>query len=252
MTSAPFARYRQVAERLRTAIVSGEYEPGQALPSEETLAREYGLNRTTINKAVRLLATEGLVVIEHGRGTRVRERRPVIHTSASYVTKQGDGERAQWSSELQHQGFTGGQDIREVATTPAPLDIADLLGLEDGDEVVVRRRVMLLDGEPIQLADSYYPAGLAAGTELASPAKLRGGTLATLERLGVSLARFRERVSVRTPTAKEAAALGLATGDQVIQQTRVTYNTDDCAVEVTDHVMGADRNVLIYDLPLYI
>lgn len=87
MTTPPVARYQQVADRLRDAIVAGDYPPGQALPSESVLAEQYGLNRTTINKAVRLLAAQGLVTVEHGRGAFVRIPRPVMHVSTSYVTQ---------------------------------------------------------------------------------------------------------------------------------------------------------------------
>lgn len=252
MTEGSFSRYRQVADRLRAAIARGDVQPGQQLPSEDTLAAEYGLHRTTINKAVRLLAAEGLVDMEHGRGSRVREQRPLIHTSASYVTSAGGAERAQWSSEVQRQGFTGTQDVRSVEVETPPAEVAGLLGLDDDEQVVVRRRTMLADGEPIQLADSYYPASLANGTELAEHARMAGGTIAALERLGVRFRRFHERIRVRVPTREEAGLLGLSPGQQVIQYTRVAYDAEDRPVEVTDHVMTADRNVLTYDLPAFL
>lgn len=71
---APQARYRQVAARLREAIQRGEYAPGQALPSQPELARRFGLNQTSINRAIALLGHEGLVRVEQGRGAFVQER----------------------------------------------------------------------------------------------------------------------------------------------------------------------------------
>jgi DNA-binding GntR family transcriptional regulator len=80
------------------------------------------------------------------------------------------------------------QQLTEVGEVAAPDDVGGLLGVEPGTTVIVRRRVMLLDDEPVQLADSYYPLDLVHGTPIAELRKLPGGTVAALERLGLELA----------------------------------------------------------------
>jgi GntR family transcriptional regulator len=249
MTTQPQGRYAQVADHLRTLILRGDIAPGTALPSESQLATQFDLSRPTVNKAIRVLVSEGLVNVAHGRGSYVRENRPVLHTSSSYVTGDDQGHRAQWHTELQRQGFTGGQRITAVGLEkPAP-DIAGYLHLDDGEEVVARRRVMLLAGEPIQLATSYYPASLAAGTELAQPEKMPGGTVAALERLHLELVRFEEHISARMPTGPEAAQLNMGPGTPLLVHVRVTYAIGDLPVEVSEHVMRADQNRITYVLP---
>jgi GntR family transcriptional regulator len=250
MTSPPVPRYRQVADQLRQAILAGQYEPGQPLPSETQLAQHYRLNRVTINKATRILANEGLIIVENGRGSFVKTRRPLAVTSAAYVARQQDGTRGQWTAQLQHQGFRGTQIIREVATAEASPEVANLLGLDEGEPVIVRRRAMLLDDEPVQLADSYYPASLAAGTELATRQKLRGGTIAVLERLGHEPKRIRETIATRMPLAGETALLDLPPGVPVLIQTRVAYDGNDRPIEVSETVLAGDRHLLTYDLPM--
>ena len=249
MTTPPVARYQQVADRLREAIVAGEYPPGQALPSESVLAEQYGLNRTTINKAVRLLAAQGLVTVEHGRGAFVRIPRPVMHVSTSYVTQVGDHPRGSWQSEAERHGMRGTQQLTEVAEVAAADDVAGLLGVEPGSAVVVRRRVMLLDDEPVQLADSYYPLDFVRGTPIAEPRKLPGGTVAALERLGLELGDFEEYVSARAATPQERQALQLADGVPVLVLIRTTYTTDRRPVEISQAVLAADRHQLAYRLP---
>jgi GntR family transcriptional regulator len=61
----PRARYRQVADDLRDAIKRGEFPP--------ELARRYGLNQTSINRAIAVLRAEGYVWVEHGRGAFVQQ-----------------------------------------------------------------------------------------------------------------------------------------------------------------------------------
>lgn len=63
--------YRQLYERLRTEIESGEFGPGDVLPSERALAAEYGINRETVRRAIQLLAIEGIVRSYQGSGTLV-------------------------------------------------------------------------------------------------------------------------------------------------------------------------------------
>lgn len=249
MTTPPASRYQQVADHLREAIVAGEYPPGQALPSESVLAEQYGLNRTTINKAVRLLATQGLVTVEHGRGAFVRTQRPVMHISASYVTQVGDQSRASWGSEAERHGMRGTQELTHVGEVAAEEDVADLLGIEPGSTVVVRRRVMSLDDEPVQLADSYYPLDLVQGAPIAEPRKLLGGTVAALERLGLQLGDFEEHVSARAATPEERQTLSLAEGVPVLVLIRTTYTTDGRSVEVSRAVLAADRHKLTFRLP---
>jgi DNA-binding GntR family transcriptional regulator len=69
---SPVAPYRQIAAVLRDRIESGEYQPGQRLPSINALMQEYGVAHLTANKALRLLITEGLAEVSPGMGYYVK------------------------------------------------------------------------------------------------------------------------------------------------------------------------------------
>jgi DNA-binding transcriptional regulator YhcF (GntR family) len=75
----PRPDFQQVRGIIRTAILTGEYEPTAQLPSIPDLSRHFGLARATVQKAVDLLKAEGLVVGRQGKGLFVRQRteRPV-------------------------------------------------------------------------------------------------------------------------------------------------------------------------------
>ena len=66
------ALYVQVAERLRARIFSHELQPG-CWVDEQTLATEYGISRTPLREALKVLAAEGLVVLKPRRGCYVTE-----------------------------------------------------------------------------------------------------------------------------------------------------------------------------------
>ncbi|MFB9832915.1 winged helix-turn-helix domain-containing protein [Actinoallomurus acaciae] len=64
--------WRQVADDLRTQILNGTYPAGQVLPSEETLATEYGVSRPVIRDGIKTLVAEGPVEIRRPYGNLVR------------------------------------------------------------------------------------------------------------------------------------------------------------------------------------
>ena len=68
--------YYQLATLLREKIVSRFYRPGDQLPSEAVLVKEYGLSRMTVRQARGSLEGEGLLRREAGRGTFVTESPP--------------------------------------------------------------------------------------------------------------------------------------------------------------------------------
>lgn len=74
-TEGPQApRYRQIFEKLAHAILTGAYQPGQKLPSEAALVRQFRTSRITVGRAVRELKERGLVERIAGSGTYVRAR----------------------------------------------------------------------------------------------------------------------------------------------------------------------------------
>lgn len=70
----PTAPYRQIAAILRARIESGEYQPGQRLPSINDLMQAYGVAHLTANKALRLLVADGLAELSPGMGFYARQR----------------------------------------------------------------------------------------------------------------------------------------------------------------------------------
>ena len=86
LTLTPRALYEEVAELLRQRIFSRELEPGSWI-DEMRLAEEYGISRTHMREALKVLAAEGLVTMKVRRGAYVTEvndkdQRDVYHLLA--------------------------------------------------------------------------------------------------------------------------------------------------------------------------
>ena len=67
----PLPRYAQVADALRNRIRRGIWKRDDAIPSIERLMAEFGVGRVTVRQAILMLAREGLLSPEQGRGTFV-------------------------------------------------------------------------------------------------------------------------------------------------------------------------------------
>jgi GntR family transcriptional repressor for pyruvate dehydrogenase complex len=65
--------HEQVAESLRALVTEGKLKPGDALPPERDLAKQFGVSRVTVREALRVLQLWGLVEARHGGGNYIRE-----------------------------------------------------------------------------------------------------------------------------------------------------------------------------------
>jgi DNA-binding GntR family transcriptional regulator len=78
--STPWGTYARIAEKLRERLA--DVAPGSALPSETSLAAEFGVVRNTVRRALAELEHEGIIVTLPGRGRVTSE--PAATTTAGY------------------------------------------------------------------------------------------------------------------------------------------------------------------------
>ncbi|MER6788280.1 UTRA domain-containing protein [Streptomyces sp. NPDC000658] len=171
-----------------------------------------------------------------------------VSTSLPYLTPRLAGQGDAWAAEAAARGRRGAQRILHAGEAPAPAEVAELLGVPAGEPVVVRRRLILLDDEPSELTDTYYPLAIAGGTRLAGSAKIPGGALTLLAELGHVGALVREDVTAGMPDEEEREALGAAPGEPVLRLVRLTLDRDDRPIQVDRMVMPALRQRLRYQI----
>jgi GntR family transcriptional regulator len=243
---SPRSQFRQLADLIRGAIERGEYAPGSPLPAEDELARQYGVSRRTINQAMRILRAEGLLKVQRGRGTIVRQI-PVIHRDAvgRQHTREAGGARGAFQAELERLGLTARSDV-EISEAAAPEGVAALLAVEPGAPVLARSRRMFANDVPVMLATSYLPLDIAAGTQLAEADTGPGGTYSRLGELGHAPVTFTETVTVRSPEDSEAAELGMDAEQRVFAIRRTAEDAARRVVEVNDMTLPVHQWELAY------
>ncbi|MEU3278434.1 GntR family transcriptional regulator [Streptomyces antibioticus] len=84
--------YVQAAEVLRREIITGRLKPGDKLPSARALQDRYGIASSTVQNALRLLKSEGLIYSVQGRGSFVRNS-PTTAPAAEVPGEQGREDR---------------------------------------------------------------------------------------------------------------------------------------------------------------
>jgi DNA-binding GntR family transcriptional regulator len=243
--SARAPKYHRVADVLRREIRNGDLAPGQRLPAETTLVERFRMSLPTIRQALGVLRAEGLIESRHGIGTFVKEQRRLQRRSRGrYVTARGL--KSLLSHNFRH-------DIVFAGRGPAPAHIAEVMGLDPGAEVVIRRR-HLYDKDtnrPEEIGASYLPAEVAGGTFLEQPTVVPQALFLCVEDLtGRRYTRARDQWIARMPTAEEASILELPSGAPVMHVVHTARDEDGDILEVSESIWPADRVILIDDYPI--
>jgi DNA-binding GntR family transcriptional regulator len=248
--------YLRVLEDLRGKIRSGSLEPGARVPSRNAIITNYGVGETAAKHALAVLMAEGLIEARPGSGCYVRKIPPagflehdrpqfpgspfgVQETAVLAVDRAGDSpqlvtRRLSW----EHQTEQG----------PPPLPVSRRLQLAAGAQVTITRYLLSSDGEPVQLATSYEPAELTAGTPIALPEQgpLAGrGVIERMRSIGIEVDEVTEEVGMRISARAELTALAIPPGAPVLVIDRVHHSRAQ-AVEYTEIVVPADRFRLRY------
>lgn len=243
---------RRIADDLRERIVSGQIAAGAKLPSERDLAEQYAAARNTAREAIRILAEDGLVTAEHGRGVFVREVLPLIRLGNDrYSHKHRDSGQSPFLIECAKQGKTGRFQVLSIERIKPPADVADRLSVSTRSRSVLRREnVFFADADPVQRVTTYVPWAIAEGTglleeEVPHPYGIHG----VFEDQGYVMARVREEISARMPRPEERDYLRLPPGVPVIDVLHTSVDGQGRLYELTRFVMRADMNGLYYDIP---
>ncbi len=148
------ALWRQIADRIRSSIASGDYDADGRVPPELALAAQFGVNRHTVRSALAALAEEGIVRAEQGRGTMI-ERKQRINFPISRRTRftEGIGDQAREKEGL----------LLATVEEEASTEIARRLAIDAGTMVVRLETLRTADRRPVSRATSWFPSDRFGG-----------------------------------------------------------------------------------------
>ncbi|WP_026412616.1 GntR family transcriptional regulator [Actinomadura oligospora] len=241
----PRSRYAQVADDLREAIKRGTYGPGAALPSQPELARKYGLTQTSINRAIGLLETEGLIRTERGIGSFVLDIPTVKRVRR--IPPRGRGSGSSFAEGLQKAGLKPTTKLVQAEAIVPPPDVARRLELGEGELALIRKREMFADGRPVQLAASYVPMSAAGDVGIAFPDTGPSGLYERLAERGHRVVRFMEEIESRRPTEEEADFLKIGKSQHVLEVVRFAFDRVGRPLDVVINVFPTQLWKLTYE-----
>jgi GntR family transcriptional regulator len=230
--------YLRIAADLRRRISSGEYGPGDQIPTLPDLCAAYRVSETTIRNALRLLSGEGLIETRARAGTRVRAR-PPIHRMAADRYRNTGGARATPYTRDQGIGWSEYRLDKRFEKVEADAELAALFECEVGERMLARHFVFYDNDQPTQMSTSYVRWSDVAGTPVADPINepWPGGTRAQMASLGIRVTQVTESFTAAMPTEVEAAVLRIGAGTPVLRYTRRHIADSGRIVEVAHPIV---------------
>ncbi len=140
--------YIRAIAALHELLDQGDYKPGDLLPTESALAKQLGISRSTLREAMGHLESHGLVIRRQGLGTFVGA--PV---AASF--RGGIEQLETFHSLVTRVGLNAKRVEREVTFMPASADLAGLLEVEVGVELVRVQVVEAVNDRRMAYLDSH-------------------------------------------------------------------------------------------------
>ncbi|WUH99173.1 GntR family transcriptional regulator [Spirillospora sp. NBC_00431] len=240
----PPTKAQAITNALAVRIVEGELGPGTWLPSERELARRYEADRSTVRRALRMLAERGLVQPRRGSGTQVRTVRRVRRAAADITRQVGAWRGFHVSAQKDGRPPFTRTTVREVE---ADERLAHRLDVPPGTPVLERARVQGVEQEPpVQTSTTWVILDVVARIPVLREVDTGpGGIYSRLEEAGHRIT-FEESVTCRLPGADEQATLEIGPDRPVLTLWRRAHDQDGRVIEVTHRVVVGDRHELVY------
>jgi GntR family transcriptional regulator len=219
--ASPLPFYHQLKQIFLADIQQRGLKPGDRLPGDRELCDTFDISRTVVRQALSDLEAEGVIERVKGRGTFVAQRKTNERLVQSLTGLYED---------VTARGSHLHSDVRRLELVPADEQVAQVLEIELGSQVILIERLRFVDTEPRVLTITHLPYEIAPGL---LDEDLREQSLyALLEgKYGVVLTHGRRSVEASVATTALARNLGINKGDPVLVLRSIIFGNDHRPVE---------------------
>jgi len=214
--------YQQIKALITQSLQSGEWKPGELIPSENELAIRFKVSQGTVRKAIDELSSENLVVRRQGKGTFV-------------ATHHEERSQFRFLRLLPDVGAPCSPEnkIIEVKRLRAPVDVARLLDLKSGDSVIFICRVQSFSGVPTIVDELWLPGVIFKGLTAERLNEYKGPMYGLFEtEFGTHMIRASEQIRAVCADQAVADILQIDPGTPLLKVERVSFTYGDKAVEL--------------------
>ncbi len=224
--------YQQIKALITQSLQSGEWKPGELMPSEVELAGRFKVSQGTVRKAIDELAAENLVVRRQGKGTFV-------------ATHAEERAHFRFLRLMPDEGVPHHPESRFIAVLRirATAEVARLLELKSGDAVVYIKRVQSFDGVPTILEELWLPGQLFKGLTAERLMEYKGPMYGLFEsEFGTRMIRATEKIRAVAADAAAAEHLKVPEGTPLLCADRVSFSYGDKPVELRRGIYSTARH----------
>jgi GntR family transcriptional regulator len=214
--------YQQIKALLTQSLQSGEWKPGELIPSEVELAVRFKVSQGTVRKAIDELAAENLVMRRQGKGTFVSTH----HEERAHFRFL----KLMPDAGVPHHPENRILDVKRLRAAP---DVAQLLELKSGDAVIYIKRLLSFDGAPTILEELWLPGVIFKGLTAERLDQYKGPMYGLFEsEFGTRMIRATEKIRALGADTQAAELLGVDAGTPLLCAERVSFTYGDKPVEL--------------------
>jgi len=227
--------YQQIKGLILQGLQSGEWKPGEVIPSEMELASRFRVSQGTVRKAIDALATDHLLVRKQGIGTFVatHAEHQVQYRFLKLLPDNGD---------LNSEG-PAQREIIDCKRLRASAEVARALALRAGDAVLQVKRVLSFAKIPTIVEELWLPGGPFKGLTADRLAQYHGPMYALFEtEFGVRMVRAAEKIRAVLPDEIQCQLLQVTPGTPLLSVERVAYTYNDTPMELRRGLYRTDNH----------
>lgn len=214
--------YQQIKALITQSLESGEWKPGELIPSEVELGARFKVSQGTVRKAIDELAAENLVIRRQGKGTFVATHHET-HAQFRFLRLKPDVDVPQRAD----------NKIIDVKRLRANADLARQLDMKSGDSVIFIRRVKSFNQVPVVLEDIWLPGAIFKGITAERLMEYKGPLYGLFEtEFGTRMIRAEEQIKAIAADDESSALLGVASGSPLLSVERASFTYGDKPVEL--------------------
>ena len=230
--------YQQIKALIMQSLQTGEWKPGEMIPSEMDLAARYKVSQGTVRKAIDELAADNLVARRPGKGTFVTTHHEDVVKFRFLRLVPDEGEP-----------HYGASRVLECKRLRAPAEIARLLDIRTGDSVVQIRRVLTFSNEATVLDEIWLLGANFKGLTAEKLNEWKGPMYALFEaEFGTRMIRATEKIRAVPADNTAAELLSVEPGSPLLSVERVSFTYGDRPVEVRRGLYVTTRHYYQNDL----
>ncbi|MGE4486040.1 MAG: GntR family transcriptional regulator [Oscillospiraceae bacterium] len=220
----------QMEDIIRHNLVSGDWAPGQAIPSENEMSATFGISRTTVRNVITKLVHEDLLDRIPGKGTFVKGQK-IVANPLSYA-----GIREQ----LEHMGHEVSTKLLSIQKGSVSPAVAKYFPSVTGGDFYCISRLRFIKGVPLSIHTSYIPASYSPDLNMED---LEHEQLCVIlsKRYDLKPSRTVETLESVAAVKEEAQLLKVRTGSPLLSLKDEVMTEDGRVFEYTNVVFRGDK-----------